>query len=152
MSTSDVDIEFTKALPKSELHAHLSGSISRETLHKIWLAKQSNQQCIDLEDPLVAVRTGEDGFVDVASFFPLFDKYIYSLCNDVETVKFATQQVIEDFEADGVRYLELRTAPRTCNETAMNMENYVDQGRCFNLHTGFQESERTQTRDYSTLC
>ena len=126
LTTTDVDVEFTTALPKAELHAHLSGSISRETLHEIWLAKQSTQQCLDLEDPLKAIRTGSEGFVDVASFFPLFDKYIYSLCNDVEAVKYATQEVIEAFEADGVRYLELRTTPRTCVETGMNMESYVE--------------------------
>ena len=120
-----MDIDFTKALPKAELHAHLSGSISRENLRVIWLKKRSNKECLDLDDPLTAIKTGDNGFVDVGSFFPLFDKYIYNLCNDIETVKFATKRVIEDFEADGVRYLELRTTPRACTDTGMTMEGYV---------------------------
>ena len=123
--TSAVDIEFTKALPKAELHTHLSGSISRETLHDIWRSKQLNNECLDLEDPLLSIKTGADGFVDIVSFFPLFDKYIYHLCNDVETVKYITKRVIRDFESDGVRYLELRTTPRKCKSTGVGMEEYV---------------------------
>jgi adenosine deaminase len=34
------DAEFCRALPKVELHAHLSGSITPETLHEIWLQRQ----------------------------------------------------------------------------------------------------------------
>ena len=46
------------------------------------------------------------------SFFPLFSKYIYALCNDLESVLFTTNSVLRDFENDGVVYLELRTTPR----------------------------------------
>lgn len=122
---SEVGINFFKALPKAELHAHLSGSISRETLHEIWSRKRSNGQCFDLEDPLTAVKAGNGGFVDIASFFPLFDKYIYNLWNDIESVKYATQTVVQDFATDGVRYLELRTTPRACEENGMGVREYV---------------------------
>ena len=121
----DVDIAFTKSLPKAELHAHLTGSISRETLHEIWIRKRADGRCLDLEDPSTAIRTGADGFVDVISFFPLFDKYIYSLCNDYQSVRYAVEKVIEGFEADGVGYLEIRTTPRECPETGMTKASYV---------------------------
>ena len=120
------DPDFVRALPKAELHAHLSGSISKETLHDIWLRKRSKAQCLDLEDPLTAIRPGGEGFVDLVSFFPLFDKYIYNLCNEAESVKFATEQVIKDFKNDGVRYLELRTTPRDCAETGLKWHEYVE--------------------------
>ena len=121
-----VDPNFTRALPKAELHAHLSGSISRQTLHEIWVRKQSNKQCLDLEDPLTAIKPGGEGFVDVVTFFPLFDKYIYNLCNEVESVQYATEQVLKDFAVDGVRYLELRTTPRECVDTGMTRDDYVE--------------------------
>ncbi|KAF2484140.1 hypothetical protein BDY17DRAFT_309446 [Neohortaea acidophila] len=117
--------QFTHALPKTELHAHLSGSISKETLHAIWRQKQSQPECRALEDPLTAIRSGTDGFVDIHTFFPLFDTYIYALCNDVESVRFATASVLADFEADGVRYLELRTTPREFAATGMTRAGYV---------------------------
>ncbi|EMC94597.1 hypothetical protein BAUCODRAFT_149732 [Baudoinia panamericana UAMH 10762] len=106
-----VDIQFVTALPKAELHAHLSGSISRDTLHDIWVQKRQRGQFCHLDDPLDVIQPGH-GLVDVVSFFPLFDRYIYELVNDVETVQRVTKRVIEDFALDGVRYLELRTTPR----------------------------------------
>src|ERR1700761_7982645 len=123
-SSSKVDIAFTRSLPKAELHAHLSGSISRETLHEIWRRKQAAGKCRNLEDPVTAINTGTNGFVHVKTFFPLFDKYIYNLCNDLASVKYAMEKVIQDFKADGVRYLELRTTPRQCEETGMTMDSY----------------------------
>lgn len=124
MAAAQVDDEFVRALPKAELHAHLTGSISRKTLHSIWESKRSEGQCLDLEDPLTAIQPGGD-FVDVISFFPLFDRYIYALVNDVETVKLATRSVIADFAADGVVYLELRTTPRENTATRLTKEAYV---------------------------
>jgi adenosine deaminase len=122
----EIDIAFTRSLPKAELHAHLSGSISSETLHEIWMRKRAEGDCSDLEDPSTAIRPGADGFVDVISFFPLFDRYTYNLCNDLHSVKYAVEKVIESFDADGVRYLELRTTPRECLETGMTKDSYVE--------------------------
>jgi adenosine deaminase len=123
--SAEVDAAFARSLPKAELHAHLSGSISRETLHEIWRRKQAAGKCRDLEDPLTAIIMGGGGFVDITTFFPLFDKYIYNLCNDLESVRYAMEKVIEDFQADGVRYFELRTTPRQCEETGMTMDSYI---------------------------
>lgn len=120
-----VDLDFMRALPKAELHAHLSGSISKECLHDIWRRNQDRGQCLELEDPLTAIRSGNDGFVDFVAFFPLFDSYIYALCNDIASVKYATERVLKEFSADGVRYLELRTTPRECVATGMGKEDYV---------------------------
>lgn len=42
----------------------------------------------------------------------MFSKSIYNLVNDAETIIYATKSVLNEFRADGVRYLELRTTPR----------------------------------------
>ncbi|EME80161.1 uncharacterized protein MYCFIDRAFT_63420 [Pseudocercospora fijiensis CIRAD86] len=114
-----VDAAFVEALPKVELHAHLTGSISPECLHEIWARKQST-----LEDPLSVLRP-HGAYHDILTFFKLFDAYIYGLCDDIETVAYATGRVLQDFENDGVRYLELRTTPRESSETGMTKEIYV---------------------------
>ncbi|KAF7194991.1 Adenosine deaminase-like protein [Pseudocercospora fuligena] len=114
-----VDASFARALPKVELHAHLTGSISSECLHEIWTRKQST-----LKDPLSVLRP-DGAYHDIFTFFKLFDTYIYGLCNDVETVAYATKRVLQDFQNDGVRYLELRTTPRESSETGMTKEVYV---------------------------
>lgn len=54
-----VDAAFTKALPKVEVHAHLSGSISRQCLHEIWLKKKAQRPDFDVEDPLVVMPPGK---------------------------------------------------------------------------------------------
>ena len=59
------DHAFTRALPKVELHAHLTGSISRETLHLIWRSKKSVDPTISLEDPLTAIPPASEG-IDIA--------------------------------------------------------------------------------------
>ena len=58
-------------------------------------------------------------------FFPLFSKYIYNLCNDVDSLIFTTNSVLNDFEQDGVVYLELRTTPRPMVTAGLSKEAYV---------------------------
>ncbi|OHE94429.1 adenosine deaminase [Colletotrichum orchidophilum] len=105
-----LDMDFV-ALPKIELHAHLTGSVSRRTLHDIWVLKREAGET-DLEDPLVVMPDGKHDY-DLTTFFPLFSSYIYNLITDVETLHTATLSVLKDFHADGVTYLELRTTPRS---------------------------------------
>ena len=47
-----------KADPFGQLHAHLSGSISRECLHEIWLQKKERGETA-LEDPLAEMPAGK---------------------------------------------------------------------------------------------
>ncbi|KAL2753007.1 hypothetical protein ACRALDRAFT_2044682 [Sodiomyces alcalophilus JCM 7366] len=117
-----------KALPKLELHAHLTGSISRQTLHEIWSRKKA-AGVTDLEDPLVVMPEGKHDY-NLKTFFPLFSTYIYALITDPASVSYATQAVLRDFAADGVRYLELRTTPRatrspTDGSEILSRESYV---------------------------
>ncbi|KAF2453237.1 hypothetical protein BDY21DRAFT_293448, partial [Lineolata rhizophorae] len=96
---------------KNQLHAHLSGSISRECLHEIWCRKKAAELDLDLEDPLVAIPPGKVDY-DLHTFFPLFSSYIYKLCSDPQSIEYSTHSVLTSFEADNVVYAELRTTPR----------------------------------------
>lgn len=133
------DLAFTKALPKAELHAHFSGSISKQCLHDIWTRRRAQGELTDLDNPLAAIKAGEHDFVDVATFFPLFDKYIYSLVDKLPWVTFAFEQVLRDFAEDGVRYLELRTTPRSVDDGGKDA--YV---RVLNEYLGQRERERPE--------
>jgi adenosine deaminase len=122
-----VDEAFTRALPKVELHAHLSGSISRAALHTIWQNKKSTAQEDDasrLADPAIALKPAGT-FPTIISFFQIFNDYIYNLVNDRESIAYAARSVIEDFQRDGVRYLELRTTPRSIPDAGVSREEYV---------------------------
>ncbi|KAG9698299.1 Metallo-dependent hydrolase, partial [Aureobasidium melanogenum] len=119
------DVNFARGLPKVELHAHLTGSISRQCLHTIWLRKKTKDHSFVLEDPLTAIPRAAGGEINVSSFFPIFDKYIYALVSDPESIQHATTSVLEDFQEDGVRYLELRTTPRAIPDAGISKEDYV---------------------------
>ncbi|TVY49016.1 Adenosine deaminase-like protein [Lachnellula cervina] len=112
-----------KALPKIELHAHLSGSISRECLHDVWVEKKKRGET-DLRDPLEEMPVGKFDY-NIETFFPLFSKYIYALCNDLPSLIYTTNAVLKDFEADGVVYLELRTTPRAIPSANITKDTYV---------------------------
>lgn len=86
MDDPPVNDTFTKALPKVELHAHLSGSISRATLHTIWQEKNTNLDDggTTLPDPATALKPAGT-FPTILSFFQIFNDYIYNLVNDRES-------------------------------------------------------------------
>ncbi|KAI0118595.1 Metallo-dependent hydrolase [Nemania sp. FL0031] len=116
-------LDFT-SMPKIELHAHLSGSISRRCLHEIWREKKTAGKT-DLEDPLIVMPPGKHDY-DLETFFPLFSSYIYRLVDDVDALRYSTIAVIEDFAKDGVVYLELRTTPRALPEHGIDKALYVE--------------------------
>lgn len=58
-------------------------------------------------------------------FFQVFSTSIYQLCNDTESLRYATISVLQDFQDDGVRYLELRTTPRAFPDSGISKEEYV---------------------------
>ncbi|KAL8832723.1 MAG: hypothetical protein Q9170_004767 [Blastenia crenularia] len=127
--------------PSLTLHAHLSGSITRECLHGIWLDRRNEQPDLLLEDPLATLPSGAADY-DINTFFPLFTTYIYTLLTTIPTITHSTSSVLSDFAADGVCYLELRTTPRTSpNFTA---EQYITTIlSCISAHNSSQDDMRT---------
>ncbi|KAF2126339.1 Metallo-dependent hydrolase [Dothidotthia symphoricarpi CBS 119687] len=119
-----VDSDFARRLPKIELHAHLTGSISRTCLHEIWITKKAQEPDLDVEDPLIAIPPGKVDY-DIKTFFPLFSSYIYRLCNDLPSIEYSTKAVLQDFQADGVVYVELRTTPRAMPTKGITKDDYV---------------------------
>lgn len=119
--TTNVDAAFTKDLPKIELHAHLTGSITPQCLHEIWIQRRTEDPQMYLQDPLEAMS--KDKAWDIMTFFPLFSKYIYELCSTPASITYSTNAVLHDFKDDGVIYLELRTTPRS--SPFMSKDNYV---------------------------
>ncbi|OKP06489.1 Adenosine deaminase-like protein [Penicillium subrubescens] len=146
--SAPVDSAFTKALPKIEVkiylqtinphpshfklttppntqvHAHLSGSISRQCLHEIWKRKKQADPNFPIEDPLVLMPPGKVDYT-LQTFFQVFSKLIYQLCDDLESLTYATTSVLESFLNDGVRYLELRTIPRASPSSNITRETYL---------------------------
>ncbi|KAI4467374.1 adenosine deaminase [Holotrichia oblita] len=109
--------EFCKNLPKIELHAHLNGSLSSQTLKKLGCF----DDCIGEYQKLNKLL--ERNSRTLNECFLLF-KVAHNATRTKEAVYVATKDVIQEFFDDNVIYLELRTTPR--NEVDMTMEEYVE--------------------------
>ena len=118
---TDVDLDFTKRLPKIELHAHLTGSITPQCLHEIWMQRKLSEPDLALEDPLRVLS--KDQRWNIVTFFPVFSQYIYELCSTPASILYSTNAVLQDFKDDGVVYLELRTTPRS--SASISKDDYV---------------------------
>lgn len=127
-------VEFLKALPKAELHAHLNGSIPLPVLQQ--LAKEYVPSEADSDPTLLALQSGIEklrsgvGLNDIYDFFKLFPA-IYALTSTREALARATDAVLAEFlelkngeEYPQATYLELRSTPR--KTTSMTRLEYVE--------------------------
>ncbi|KAK8461005.1 hypothetical protein SEVIR_2G432200v4 [Setaria viridis] len=113
--------EWCVALPKVELHAHLNGSVRNSTL--LELAKQLADKGIivfeDVKD--VIMKNGRS----LPECFKLFDLF-HILTTEHDTVTRIAKEVVEDFAAENVVYLEIRTTPKNNEAKGMTKRSYMD--------------------------
>ena len=127
-------VDFLKALPKAELHAHLNGSIPLPVLQS--LAKEYIPSDGGLDPTPLNIQAGieelQNGVVlnVIYDFFKLFPA-IYALTSTKEALSKATAAVLADFlepkdgeEYPQATYLELRSTPR--KTISMTRLEYVE--------------------------
>lgn len=101
-----------RALPKAELHAHLHGCARLATIAELAPAGMDTRA-------LLQATTNER---DLSRCFAIFD-IIHKTITTLSAVRRVTGEVLDDFEGDGVAYLELRTTPRALQDA--DAERYV---------------------------
>lgn len=127
-------VDFLKALPKAELHAHLNGSIPLPILQQ--LAKEYVPSDTDSGSTVLDIQSGieklQNGAVleGIREFFYLFPA-IYALTSTKGALALATRAVLAEFlqvkegeEYPQATYLELRSTPR--KTAAMTRLEYVE--------------------------
>ena len=105
-------------LPKSELHAHLNGSIRGATLAEL-LDKPCHAKLKEQASGLLEVGSGRT----LKYCFELFP-VIHELITDVDVLAYVTRQVLNDFAEENTIYLELRTTPKPCHR--MTAREYLE--------------------------
>ncbi|XP_068237629.1 adenosine deaminase-like protein isoform X2 [Palaemon carinicauda] len=122
-NSESVDMKtFCKMLPKIELHAHLNGSLSDATILRLLQDKRS-AGAVDLPDSAeVVIKRGHNRTLE--DCFTVFG-IIHCLTDNVSAIETITRDVIQDFVAENVRYLELRTTPKVIPEK-MTKEQYIE--------------------------
>lgn len=96
---------FCRELPKVELHAHLSGSLSSTTLSK--LMKLANDSGCS-SDELMNNKCMEAFSNDCWEVF----RFFHSVVIDPAALALATRLTLQEFQDDGCCYIELRSTPR----------------------------------------
>ena len=106
---------FCKLMPKVELHAHLSGCARLQTIAEL---APSGIDTSKLEN----ARGSGAGDRSLATCFAIFD-VIHKTITTLSALRRITVEVLWDFAADNVKYLELRTTPRALADACI--EDYI---------------------------
>lgn len=99
-----------KAIPKIELHAHLSGSVRNSTISE-FLRSQAPGTLNESERVYLLGDQNNNKERDLKACFQVFP-IIHRLLSDKDILARVTREVLEDFESENCVYLELRTTPR----------------------------------------
>lgn len=100
-------IDELRALPKAELHQHLDGSMRPETAVDLAAAIGMPLTLDDARRRMI----GPERCRDQAALLEFFDLPI-SLLQTTDALERVTGELIDDLMADGIRYAEIRWAPR----------------------------------------
>ena len=107
---AEEELSSLKQTPKIELHAHLNGCVRLEHLQDLVEDKS------ELPSPPGANASPREYF--------RFMSDVSKLTSTVHNLRAVLLRVLEDFEADGVVYLELRSSPK--RTATMSKKQYVD--------------------------
>ena len=108
-------------LPKAELHQHLDGSMRPATA--VELAEGSGVE-LTLEDARRRM-VGPERCADQAELLAFFDLPI-SLLQTAEALERVTGELIDDLADDGIRYAEIRWAPRLHLERGLSVTAVIE--------------------------
>jgi adenosine deaminase len=115
---------YTHSMPKVELHAHLSGSLSCKTIDELVTLHRKTF-------PDEVLPSEADKFKDITEENCSFDatyaifRIAQRIVDHPAAVVLATTRVIEEFAADNVKFLELRSTPRDVPDKMTKVE-YIE--------------------------
>jgi len=116
-----VTVDAVRPLPKAELHQHLDGSVRPATA--VDLAEAIGMP-LTLDDARRRM-IGPERCADQAELLTFFDLPI-ALLQTAEALERVTAELVEDLMLDGVRYAEIRWAPRLHLEGGLSVAAVID--------------------------
>lgn len=120
-------MDFYRQLPKVELHAHINGSIGPSLLQRLvkeFGEKHRDETSESYDLMFRKLTSSESELMTLDECFQAF-KCIHRVSGEENAVRMIVKDVISNFAADGVVYLELRTTPRAEARTGMTKRSYL---------------------------
>jgi adenosine deaminase len=102
--------EFIRAIPKSDLHLHLDGSLRLKTL--IELSREAKCKLPSYTEAGLRRLVFKDSYKDLPDYLHGFMYTCAVLNGELENLTRVAQELVEDNAAEGVRYIEVRFAPQ----------------------------------------
>jgi adenosine deaminase len=101
--------QFLAAIPKSDLHLHLDGSLRLKTL--IELSREAKCKLPSYTEAGLRKLVFKDAYKDLPEYLHGF-MYTCAVLLDLENLERVAKELVEDNAAEGVRYIEVRFAPQ----------------------------------------
>ncbi len=120
--------EFLRAIPKTDLHVHLDGSLRLETL--IELARQQRVELPSFEPQGLRELVFKDRYENLGEYLHGF-QYTCAVLREPEALERVAYELAWDSFAEGVRYIEPRFAPQLSASEKLSIEEVllaVDRG------------------------
>ncbi len=115
--------EFLLAIPKTDVHVHLDGSLRIPTL--IDLAKSRGIELPSFEEAGLRELVFKDSYADLNDYLSGF-QWTTAVLQDAEALERVAFELAQDNWNEGVRYIEVRFAPQLNMHDRMSFEEVME--------------------------
>jgi adenosine deaminase len=121
---ANVPDDLIRALPKTDLHLHLDGSLRPETILDLGREQGIRLPAADIESLSRLVRMGE-GERSLERYLKAFDITL-AVLQEKEALERSAYELAEDCAAENVRYIEVRFSPILHTRHGLSLKDSVD--------------------------
>lgn len=115
--------EMLRAMPKVELHCHLDGSLRPETMLEV--AGVTGVRLPAATPEALRQYMRADNVASLEDYLARFEVTI-SVLQTADAIERAAFELVEDAHADGVRYIEIRNAPRLNTRAGLPLDAVME--------------------------
>lgn len=135
--------DYLVALPKTDLHVHLDGSLRLPTL--IELAKAQQVALPSYEAEGLKETVFKPAYADLWEYLAGF-QYTVGVMQNAEALERIAQELAEDNLAENVRYLEVRFAPQLHLNESLDIRGVLEA-----VHRGLETAQKAHNRSKAVV-
>ena len=117
-------LDFLHALPKTDLHVHLDGSLRPSTVRDLAAGRAVAGHVFHSDDDVRAVCQASDEVQSLADYLGVFD-VIVELMQNAEALTRIAFELAEDAHQENVRYMEVRYSPLLHTKKGLGYDEIV---------------------------